>query len=263
MDTKDKKIQEGERERKRQNTHTLSCKCPIHKNKALHMRMPQWRGKVSFFFRAEGHKKKVSSGPWAVGNSNREFPPPAERPSELWERKAGLSSWEGKLCFQLMHLWQAAPLPEGLWSHFSLKKPSSHLFGEPWGWWWMGWSTGQPMMLGQEDEFGKGCGGRVVSARGVPNLLWASKIIHPGWRDQNPHPAPFLASWESLLGGKWSAKKPSSHPAWSSLPQALLCPPHLEAPPDQPPSLKISKGQLYQQKNKFKKIKKKGKKVWI
>lgn len=51
----------------------------------------------------------------------------------------------------------APTLPEGLWSRLSLKTLSTPR-GEPWGWRWMGWSTGRPLMLGQKDELGKGCG---------------------------------------------------------------------------------------------------------
>lgn len=245
MDTKDKKIQRGERERekKRQNTHTLSCKCPIHKNKA-DMRMPQWWKNL---FPKKKKKKSFTRALSCCCNQHK-FSQPAATTSRVaqWTvraksrfilgGKALLSARAPLVGWTWIVLAPAPKLPEGQWSHFFPKNPSAPLVG----WWWMGWSWcwGRRMSLGRAVA---------KSPKSVSNCDWAARITHPTWRDPNPHPAPFPASWESLSGenGQHWNQKTSFHPAWAALCVTLPS-------PDQPPSLKITKGQLYQQKIKNK-----------
>lgn len=151
--------------------------------------MPQWWKNLF-------KKKKSFTRALSCCCNQHKFSQPAATTSRVaqWtvEQKADLSS-EGKLCFQLVHLWTwivllpAPKLPEGLWSHFSLKTPQH----PSWGWWWMGWSW----CWGRRTSLGRAV---AKSPKSVSNCDWAARITHPTWRDPNPHPAPFLASLKAF-----------------------------------------------------------------
>lgn len=115
------------------------------------------------------------------------------------------------------------------------------------------------------------CWGRMSLGRAVakccllevsPAFTELPESSSPCGGTKNPHPAPFLARWESLSGGKgqrWNHKKPlpiqPDLPWCATLPFSRPCS-GLLTPQISHPLWKISKGQLYQQKKTIKKKKK-------
>lgn len=137
------------------------------------------------------------------------------------------------------------------------------------GVWWMNWSARQLLMLGQKNELWKICSKiSVISQKlSVSNLYRVGRISQPGWREQKSIfcTIPYvMLLCESLLGRTFRAEpKTSFHAAWPASPSLVRNPfptpyaAHLSVkdswrtcrnPTDQPHTVKISKGQLFQQK---------------